>query len=428
MDFDEERQDPPAAQSKGAFTPPNGGVKAWSCVAGAFLLQFCSFGYINACGIFQYHYQEVLLKDHSSSSLAWITTLQVFLLFLFGPIVGQLIDVYGAQRITIPFSTFAIFAVCMLSLCTKYWQVILAQGVAFGIASSGLALPALVLANQWFSSKKGLATGLVSSGSSLGGVIYPFMIPRLISSVGFPAAVRWTALMQGILLIIANTLVSTPFEPKGWQKKQQSAGFKALKSWPWLAFTVGCFFVFWGLFSPFNYLPEMAAQSGIDLQLAQYTLAVVNAGSVVGRIVPGFLSDHIGQFNMSYMVSNLSGILILAFWIPMEYYPSPAGIFIFAFLYGFASGGIVSLAPPCVVELADRKVEELGAKLGGWSLTVAFGSLTGLPIAGAIKDHGGPGQGFVGLMIFSGAALLLGASLSGVTRVLRGGWSIFKKV
>lgn len=28
--------------------PPNGGLRAWACVAGSFLLQFCSFGYVNA--------------------------------------------------------------------------------------------------------------------------------------------------------------------------------------------------------------------------------------------------------------------------------------------------------------------------------------------------------------------------------------------
>jgi len=91
----------------------------------------------------------------------------------------------------------------------------LAQGVAFGIASSRISLPALVLAIQWFSSKRGLATGIVAAGSSLGGVVHPFMVPRLISSNGFPTTVRRTALMQSILLIIANMLVSTPFEPKG---------------------------------------------------------------------------------------------------------------------------------------------------------------------------------------------------------------------
>lgn len=154
---------------------------------------------------------DIVNKDHSSSSLAWITTLQAFLLFMFGPIVGQLIDVYGARRISIPFSVLAIFAVCMFGLCTKYWQIMLTQGVAFGIASSCISLPALVLATQWLSSKRGLATGIFAASSSLGGVVYP------------SPAVRRAALMQSILLIIANVLVSIPFKQKGWQKKE-SAG------------------------------------------------------------------------------------------------------------------------------------------------------------------------------------------------------------
>ena len=83
-------------------------------------------------------------------------------------------------------------------------------------------------------------------------------------------------------------------------------------------------------------------------------------------------------------------MLVLAFWLPLGYHPSTAGIIIFALLFGFASGGFVSLDPPCVVELAEGKVEEIGAKLGGFCLAAALGALTGLPIEGAIRDQGGP--------------------------------------
>lgn len=120
------------------------------------------------CGIFQLYYHDTMLKEQTSSDLAWITTLQIFLLFMFGPAVGKLIDVYGCRRTLPPFSIMAVFSVCMLSLCTKYWQVMLAQGVAFGLAAAGLSLPAMATATQWFSTKKGLAVGIVSAGSSLG--------------------------------------------------------------------------------------------------------------------------------------------------------------------------------------------------------------------------------------------------------------------
>jgi MFS family permease len=118
--------------------------------------------------MFQLYYSEVMFKDQSSSALAWITTLQIFMLFMFGPAVGKMIDVYGCRKTLLPFSIMAVFSVCMLSLCTEYWQVMLAQGVAFGFAAAGLSLPAMATATQWFSTKKGLAVGIVSAGSSLG--------------------------------------------------------------------------------------------------------------------------------------------------------------------------------------------------------------------------------------------------------------------
>ncbi|EFQ96922.1 MFS transporter [Nannizzia gypsea CBS 118893] len=412
--------------------PPDGGAKAWACVAGSFLLQFCSFGYVNACGIFQLYYQQTMFKEQSSSALAWITTLQIFLLFLFGPAVGKLVDVYGCRKMLPPFSIMAVFAVCMLSLCKQYWQVMLAQGVAFGFAAAGLSLPAMATATQWFSTKKGLAVGIVSAGSSLGGIIYPCMLPRLIEEVGFASAVRWTALMQGILLIVANLLCSSPFPPLGKvpatgkdKNAPRSSGLQGFKSWPWAFFILGCFFTMWGLFAPLNYLPEMAALHGFG-DFAQYTLAIANAGSLIGRIVPGWASDIIGQFNAMCLVTILSGVLVLAFWLPLEFHTSLAGVIVFALLFGFVSGGFVSLGPPCVVSLADDRVDEIGVKLGGFCLAIALGALTGLPIEGAIKDR--EGDKFIGLMCFAGATMFLGGLCTGIARVIKGGSQLMKKV
>ena len=67
-------------------------------------------------------------------------------------------------------------------------------------------------------------------------------------------------------------------------------------------------------------------------------------------------------------------------------------------------------------------------KLRGFCLAVALGALTGLPIEGAIRDQGGPGQGFVGLVIYTGVVLVVGGTLTGAARVLRGGRSLMKKV
>lgn len=166
---------------------------------------------------------------------------------MLGPFVGKLIDTHGSRVVLAPFSAMAVFSVCMLSLCKTYWQIMLAQGVAFGLATSGLSLPAMTLATQWFSTRRGLAVGIVSCGSSLGGVVFPLIIPVLVEKVGFASAVRCVALLQGILLVIANILCSSPFPPKKNTNGTQapSAGMKAFKSLPWLFFVLGCFFTMW---------------------------------------------------------------------------------------------------------------------------------------------------------------------------------------
>ena len=45
--------------------PPDGGMRAWACVAGSFLLQFCSFGYVNAYDVPSY--QIMPLKENPTS-------------------------------------------------------------------------------------------------------------------------------------------------------------------------------------------------------------------------------------------------------------------------------------------------------------------------------------------------------------------------
>ena len=45
--------------------------------------------------------------------------------------------------------------------------------------------PATSALTTWFYAKRGMAFGIVVSGSSLGGVVYPIMIQRMINEVGF---------------------------------------------------------------------------------------------------------------------------------------------------------------------------------------------------------------------------------------------------
>ena len=56
---------------------PDGGLQAWLAVSGAFCCLFCSFGWINAIGVFQAYYETGPLKTYSASTISWIPSLEV---------------------------------------------------------------------------------------------------------------------------------------------------------------------------------------------------------------------------------------------------------------------------------------------------------------------------------------------------------------
>lgn len=73
----------------------------------------------------------------------------------------------------------------------------LIQGVIGGLGVGFQFLPALSIQSHWFERRRALAIGLVASGTSIGGIVFPIMLNKLIvnPNVGFANAVRAGALL-----------------------------------------------------------------------------------------------------------------------------------------------------------------------------------------------------------------------------------------
>jgi MFS family permease len=99
-------------------------------------IRFVSFGWINCIGVFQEYYQTHQLKAYPSSTISWISSLEAFMMFSGGPIVGRLYDEHGPSQILLVGSFLHVFGLMMTSLCTEYYQFVLAQGICSPVGSS----------------------------------------------------------------------------------------------------------------------------------------------------------------------------------------------------------------------------------------------------------------------------------------------------
>jgi MCP family monocarboxylic acid transporter-like MFS transporter 10 len=82
-----------------------GGVAAWLTVVGSILVYYCSMGILNSFGFFNAYYSSTFLPETSTSTIAFIGTLQIALMNSLAAVSGALCDLYGIRvRIQSQFS------------------------------------------------------------------------------------------------------------------------------------------------------------------------------------------------------------------------------------------------------------------------------------------------------------------------------------
>ena len=231
----------------------------------------------------------------SESTISWIGTIQLFLLFIGGVVFGPIFDTKGSMVLFVPGTIIYVFSLMMTSLCTKYYQFILAQGILFGIGDAMLFYPTISSLPHWFHRRRGLAAGIVVAGSSLGGIAWPLILERLFKQVGFAWALRITGFICLALLIPCCFMVVPRTRPGPKQTIPKAEINAIFKDAGFMLLVVGMFFVMWGMFIPFYYLPVYGTTHGMSWYMGNVLISILNAGSLVGRIVSGLAADKFGR-------------------------------------------------------------------------------------------------------------------------------------
>ncbi|KAJ7598827.1 MFS general substrate transporter [Mycena floridula] len=436
-----------------------GGYKAPLTVLGAFLALFCTFGMISAWGIFEGWYtaagdssrDQHRLPGMGQGTVSWIGSVQLCVFFASGGPIGRLYDRHGPRYLMLAGTMCYVTSLMLTSVCSRFWEYLMAQGVLFGLAVGLLFYPSLASVSTHFLEYRATALGFAASGSSVGGVMYPIVLQRLFNQVGFAWGVRITGFIGLALCLVSVACVTrlTRLKQMPVARFIDDSSDSSFFDWPrkivcfpvtiyhWTLRTfsdprytllaLGSAFVALGLFVPFFYIVGFSRELGIGQP--SVILAMMNAGGILGRIAPAYLSDRLGRFNLLVPCSFGAGILTVAVWFPLAGAEQPhlhPVLITYSIIYGFLSGAFISVMTPCICQIS--KLEEVGARIGVLYSVVSGPALVGGPIAGALLSIGRASTAsntaaYAAPILFSGLSVILGALLIlGARWFVKRGW------
>jgi len=245
-----------------------------------------------------------------------------------------------------------------------------------GLGVGLVFVPTLSVITHYFRRRRGLASGIAFSGAAAGAVIFPIMLNQQFQRISFGEAVRNSAYLVLGCLVVGNLLMRTRY-PKG-PKIPPPIG-EYFKEISYLTFilsgTLACF----GMLFPAFYMQLYAIEHKLDANLAFYTIAIINAASIVGRLIGTFLADVVGPITV--LTPSVAG-LALSNWLMLAIHDS-ASLVIVSILYGFFSGAFLALILTSLASLA-KQPSHVGSKTGIALAIASFALLGSAPSNGAL--------------------------------------------
>ncbi|ODQ52578.1 MFS general substrate transporter [Saitoella complicata NRRL Y-17804] len=348
--------------------PPDGGLKAWLVILGGFLFMVGTLGLNNSYGAFQSYYIDTLYTTTSPAVITLIGSLGGTVLMLLGAIVGRIVDKFGYRPCFIVGFALCVISLMLSSICNSIQALVWTQGILFGMGIAVGFTPAVSIPTQYFTKRRGFATGCVMAGSGLGGVLYPPLTRVLIDKVG----PHWTLRIFGFLTIaiVAPSIFLLKPRQNTAFRRGPLFDFSALRNKRFvlaiLAVSVGQMAVLPAYF----FIGSFALSLGATNSAAVWFTAVQNGFGILGRIGCGFLADKFGKVNMLTVCYAISGTAYFCLW---GIATGTSMLYACAAINGCVLGGISSLTPVVASHLAGD--HQVASKIG---LLLTFAGVTQL--------------------------------------------------
>ncbi|KAI0771942.1 MFS general substrate transporter [Trametes elegans] len=327
------------------LAPMDRGRRAWTFCFSAFVLEMMIWGFCFSYGIFQdYYTTHPPFNQSSSVAIAAVGTIAIALQYCESLTFCLTFDRYPDYMNMGMWGGLALYFLSIFcsSFAKQVWQLILLQGVGFGISGGLLYVPVIKLMNEWFSERRGLAGGIIFAGGGVGGFAFPFALSALLNKLGFMRnPIFWslslTTLLQGLSYFPVSLYI---------------ASFTRALSSPLTATVV---------------------------------LSVFNSSAVVGQIVLGHLSDKF-PYPWIMFVSGLGSSLVA--FLLWGLASAATELYFFAVIFGALSGGFSSTWPRAASDCARGKPEYASLALASTATFKGISAVVGPVISGILLEAG----------------------------------------
>jgi len=274
--------------------------------------------------------------------------------------------------------------------------------VGVGMTAMGM-VPTTRVVSNWFTKRRGLAVGIMSSGAGVGAlVLAPILGAYIIPDFGWRATymilalMTWTLIIPAALLVIKTSPADIGLYPDGMQPAEVVAEStlssqtneawalsRALKTSAfWLiatAFLITTFSHTGTIQHQINYLDDI----GFPVAMAAVALGAVGFGSAAGKLFFGWLCDQMPAKYAAIIsfVLQLAAVIIL---MTVKQTTPLAMIWLYAILMGIGAGGWTPLMSILISN--NFGLAAYGTIFGAASLLQMLGTAFGPLLAGQMFD------------------------------------------
>ena len=352
----------------------------WIVVAAAAAIVGLGMGALFSLGVFLEPMAESM--GWSRGAISSVALLNWIAMGLGSFVWGALSDRLGTRAVAVAGGLLLGLGLVLSSQARALWQLNLTFGVMVGFAVGAST------ATKWFTARRGLAVGLVSSGIGVGILTIAPLARALTSAWDWRVAL----LVIGDLAWLVIVPVALLIREQPGDVGAAAMGGRAAAGREYATHEVLATPQFWAIAlthfaccaahsGPIFHMVTHATDQGIGPMTAATAFGVSGLASIAGRLGGGILADRFGARS-----TLLAGLALQAAMIVLYLFVREVGLFyLLAIVFGVAYGGVMPLYALVTREYFGEKV--MGAAYGGVFLVSTLGMGLGSFAGGVLYDR-----------------------------------------